>query len=122
MRESSTCSNCWEAGKVALLTGKLHQILNLVEVALQQANQAFRLIDQSLRPDHGLLKLLHGFVYAEDLVESASDHIGQCRLDARQACRQHGATRIKAELSPCRPGRREHENQGENCRAQFVPE
>lgn len=86
---------------------QFHEMLNLIQISLQQANELPRLIDEGLRPDHGLLKLRDGFVDTENLVESTSHGAGESRLNASQTCRQHGATGIKAELSPGRPRRGE---------------
>src|SRR5664279_3080109 len=99
----------------------VHQVLNLVVVTLKCADQSPCLVDQVLRPDHSLLKLLHGFVHAQNLVQSTSNHFGQRRLNARQPCHQQGAT-WGNDLGPCRPRRREHKHQGENDRPEFMAE
>ncbi len=54
----------------------MHQILDLEEVSFQKADQASRLVDQLLWPDHGLLELLHGLVYAQNLIQPSSNHLG----------------------------------------------
>src|ERR1019366_430526 len=133
--ESGVCARCLRnliriAGKqnlLQLLCGGqggtvdryVHQVLNLVVVTLKCADQSPCLVDQVLRPDHRLLKLLHGFIHAQNLVQSTSNHFGQRRLNARQPRDQQCAT-WGNELCPCRPGCREHEHQGENDRPEFV--
>src|SRR5271165_6124122 len=99
----------------------VHQILNLVVVALKRSDQSPCLVDQVLWPDHSLLKLLHGFVHAQNLVQSTSHHFGQRRLNARQPCDQQCAT-WGNDLGPRRPGDREHEHQSENDRPEFITE
>src|SRR5208283_2202228 len=99
----------------------VHQVLNLVVVTLKCADQSPCLVDQVLWPDHGLLKLLHGFVHAQNLVQSTSNHFGQRRLNARQPRDQQCAT-WGNDLCPCWPGCREHQDQGENYGPEFMTE